>query len=161
MARMGFVIVIGAVIISMAVAMYMYYQYQPNYLTANAGEPVIVGPVEYTILLEGTHDGNKEKKPDNTFVKIRINAKNISDEKVRISGGQFYLIDEKKQKHQPVYGPFSPEDLLDDWLEPNKPVSWTTQFDVPYDEHKQFSLTIKPLKPQSTLDVANICLMNC
>ena len=161
MARIGTFVVIGAIILSMSVAMYMYYQYQPNYITSNSGEPLIVGPIEYAITFDGTHNGNKDTKPEHTFVKIRINAKNVSNEPVRISGGQFYLIDEKLQKHEAVYGGFSEEDLLDDTLEPNKPVSWTTQFDVPYDETKQFSITIKPLKPQDTLDVGTICITNC
>jgi hypothetical protein len=161
MASMGIFIVIGAIIASMIVAMYTYYEYQPNLVTAKAGEPVIVGPVEYTISFEGTHEGNKDTKPENTFVKIRINAKNISDEKTRMSGGQFYLVDEKQQKHQAVYGKFSSEDLLEDWIEPGKKASWTTQFDVPYDEEKRFSVTVKPTKQQSTVDVANVCIANC
>lgn len=161
MARIGVVIVIGAIIASMGIAMYMYTQYQTNYVTANAGEPIIVGPVEYTITFEGTHNGNKDVKPENTFVKIRINAKDISDHDVRISGGQFLLIDENLTKHEAVYGPFSQEDLLEDYLEPNKPVSWTTQFDIPYDEHEQLKVTIKPLKAQSTVDVGTVCITNC
>ena len=161
MASIGIFIVIGAIIASMGFAMYMYAQYQTNFVTANAGESIIIGPVEYTILFDGTHEGDKDTKPENTFVKIRINAKNISDEKTRMSGGQFYLVDEKQQKHQAVYGAFSPEDLLDDWLEPNKPVSWTTQFDVPYDQEKRFSVTIKPTKQQATIDVGTICITNC
>ena len=161
MARLGIVIVIGAIIASMAAAMYMYAEYQPNYVTVNAGEPVIVGPVEYTITFDGTHNGNKDTKPENTFVKIRINAKNISDEKTRMSGGQFYLVDDEQKKHEAVYGAFSGEDLLDDWLEPNKPVTWTTQFDVPYDDEKKFSVIIKPTKQQTTVDVGNVCIKNC
>ena len=161
MARLGIVIVIGAIIASMAAAMYMYTEYQPNYVTVNAGEPVIVGPVEYTITFDGTHDGNKDTKPENTFVKIRIDAKNISNEKTRMSGGQFYLVDDEQKKHEAVYGAFSDEDLLDDWLEPNKPVTWTTQFDVPYDDEKKFSVTIKPTKQQTTVDVGNVCIKNC
>jgi len=161
MANIGIFIVIGAIIASMAVAMYMYSQYQANYVTANAGEPIIIGPVEYTILFEGTHNGDKDTKPENTFVKIRIDAKNISNEKTRMSGGQFYLVDEEQKKHQAVYGQFSAEDLLDDWLEPGKPVSWTTQFDVPYNEGKRFSVMIKPTKQQATVDVGNVCIVKC
>ena len=161
MVNIGIFIVIGAVVASMVFAIYMYSEYQTNFVTANAGEPIIVGPVEYTILFEGTHKGDKETKPENTFVKIRINAKNVSDETTRMSGGQFYLVDEKSKKHQPIYGNFSPEDLLDDYLEPDKPVSWTTQFDVPYDEETKFSVTIKPTKQQTTVDVGNVCLTNC
>ena len=46
-----------------------------------AGEKVTVGPVEYIISFEGTHEGSKEVVPENTFVMIGITAKNISDEK--------------------------------------------------------------------------------
>ena len=161
MARIGMVIVIGAIVISMTVAMYMYTQYQTNFIIVKAGEPVVVGPVEYTVTFDGTHKGNNEVIPENTFVKIRINAKNISKEETRISGSQFYLIDEKQQKHQSTYGRFSIEDLSDLWLEPNKPVMFTTQFDIPYDELKQYNIVIRPSKQQASVDTALICITNC
>ena len=161
MARIGLVIVIGALIASMVAAVYMYAQYQPNLVYANAGEPAIVGPVEYIITFDGTHQGNKDTKPENTYLKIRIEAKNISQETTRISGGQFHLTDEKRPDHEAVYGGFSEEDLIDDYLEPGKPVSWTTQFDVPYDEEEQYKIVIRPTKQQETTDTAIICLTNC
>ena len=161
MARMGVVIVIGAIIISMGVALYTFTQYQPNFIETTAGETVIVGPVEYQITFEGTHNGDKDTKPEHTFVKIRINAKNISDEDTRITGGQFFFIDTKGQKHQPIYGEFSEEDLLDDILEPNKPVTWTTQFDVPFDENEQYNIAIRPTKQHESMDTAIICITNC
>ena len=161
MVRIGLVIVIGVIVISMAVAMYTYTQYQTNFISVKAGEPVIVGPVEYMTTFGGTHKGNEKTIPTNTFVKIKISAKNISDEKTRISRGQFYLIDEKQQKHQPVYGEFSTEDLLDLWLDPNKSATLTTQFDIPYDEQKQYNIIIRPSKQQSSVDAALICITNC
>ena len=161
MGGIGLVIVIAAIVISMAAAMYMYTQYQTNFIQVVAGEPVTVGPVEYIITFEGTHQGNKETQPENTFVKIRIVAKNISQETTKMSGGQFYLIDEKEQKHEAVYGEFSQEDLFNVNLEPGKPTSWTTQFDVPYDEQKQYNIVIRPTKEQSTVDTAMICLTKC
>lgn len=145
----------------MGAAMYMYTQYQTNFIIGKMGESIAVGPVEYTISFDGTHKGDKETMPENTFVKIKIIAKNITNEQTRISGGQFYLVDEKQQKHQAVYGGFSEDDLLDYLLEPNKPVMFTTQFDVPYDEQKQYSITIRPTKQQSSLDTAVICITNC
>ncbi len=93
MAQMAIVIVFGAVIVSMAAGMYMYAQYQTNYSTTVAGETITVGPVEYVITFEGTHDGNKQVAPENTFVMIGIVAKNISDEKTLLTGGQFYIVD--------------------------------------------------------------------
>ncbi len=161
MGGIGLVIVIAAVIASMAGALYTYTQYQTNFIEVVAGEPVTVGPVEYIITFDGTHQGDKDTQPENTFVKIRIVAKNISQETTRMSGGQFYLIDEKDQKHEAVFGEFSDEDLYVNDLEPGKPASWTTQFDVPYDEKKQFDVVIRPTKEQSTVDTAMICLTNC
>ncbi len=157
----GMVIVIGAIVGSMAAGMYMYTQYQTNFVASVAGETFSVGPVEYTITFEGTHTGSKEVTPENMFVMIGISAKNTGDEKTLLSGGQFYIIDEKEQKHEAVYGEFSSKDLLLEWLEPNKPVEKTTQFDIPFDEEKQYKIIIRPQKEQSTTDTAVICITNC
>ena len=161
MARMGLVIVIGAIIGSMVLANYMYMQYQTNFIEVNEGETVIVGPVEYIVTFEGTHDGDKETEPENTFVKIGIIAKNISDENTVVSGGQFFLIDEKDQKHKAVFGEFSSKDLWLVGLEPNKPIEVTTQFDIPFDEDENYKIVIRPQKDQATVDTASICLTNC
>ncbi len=161
MARIGIIIVIGAIIVSMGAAMYMYTQYQTNYITAVAGETVTVGPVEYTITFEGTHEGDKKTIPENTFVMIGIVAKNIGDGKTLLSGGQFYFVDEKDQKHKAVYGEFSSKDMLMEWLEPNKPIEKTTQFDILFDDEKQYKIIIRPQKEQSSVDTAVICITNC
>jgi hypothetical protein len=161
MARMGLVIVIGAIIGSMVLANYMYMQYQTNFIEVSEGETVIVGPVEYIVTFEGTHDGDKDTEPENTFVKIGIIAKNISDENTVVSGGQFFLIDEKDQKHKAVFGEFSSKDLWLVGLEPNKPIEVTTQFDIPFDEDENYKIVIRPQKDQATVDTASICLTNC
>ena len=161
MARMGLVIVIGAIIGSMILANYVYTQYQTNFIEVDAGEKVTVGPVEYVVTFEGTHEGSKEVKPENTFVKIGIIAKNISDEKTALSGGQFYLIDEKDQKHKAVFGEFTAKDLLIVGLDPGNPIEVTTQFDIPFDEDENYKIVIRPQKDQSTVDTASICLTNC
>ncbi len=161
MAGMGVIIVIGAIIASMVVANYMYTQYTTNYIEAVAGKPIMVGPVEYTITFEGTHEGSKEVSPENTFVTIGITAKNISNEKTIISGGQFYIVDEKEQKHEAVFGEFSSKDLFLETLEPNKPIERTTQFDIPFDEEKKYKIIIRPQKDQSTVDTAVVCITNC
>ena len=161
MARIGVVIVIGAIIGSMVLANYMYMQYQTNFIEVSEGETVLVGPVEYIVTFEGTHDGDKETEPENTFVKIGIIAKNISDENTVVSGGQFFLIDEKDQKHKAVFGEFSSKDLWLVGLEPNKPIEVTTQFDIPFDEDENYKVVIRPQKDQATVDTASICLTNC
>ena len=161
MARIGIVIVIGAIIASMGVAMFMYTQYTTNFIESTVGEKITVGPVEYVVTFEGTHEGSKEVIPENTFVMIGITAKNISDEETMISGGQFYIVDEKEQKHEAVFGEFSSKDLWLEKLEPNKPIERTTQFDIPFDEEKQYKIIIRPQKEQSTVDTAVICITNC
>jgi hypothetical protein len=158
---MGIIIVLGAVIASMGSAMYMYTEYQTNYITGIAGETVTVGPVEYTITFEGTHGGDKNTVPENTFVMIGIVAKYIGDEKTLLSGGKFYFVDEKDQKHKAVYGEFSSKDMLMEWLEPNKPIEKTTQFDIPFDDEEQYKIIIRPQKEQSSVDTAVICITNC
>jgi len=161
MAGLGGIIVIGAVIVSMGLAMFMYTQYTTNFIESVVGEKVTVGPVEYVITFEGTHEGSKEVKPENTFVMIGITAKNTSDEKTIISEGQFYIVDEKDQKHEAMYGEFSSKDLFLETLEPNKPIERTTQFDIPFDEENQYKIIIRPQKDQSTLDTAVVCVTNC
>ncbi len=161
LANFGLVIVIGGIIASMSVAMFMYTQYQTNYIESVAGETVTVGPVEYVITFEGTSEGSKDVVPENTFVKIGIVAKNTGDEKTLLSGGQFYFIDERDQKHKAVYGEFSSKDLLLAWLEPNEPVEKSTQFDVLFDEENQYKIIIRPQKEQSTVDTAVVCITNC
>lgn len=161
MAGLGVVIVIAAIIASMGIAMYMYTQYQTNFIETVAGQTVTVGPVEYTITFEGTSEGTKEVSPENVFVVIGITAKNIGNEKTLLSGGQFYLVDEKEQKHKAVYGEFSSKDLLIEGLEPNKPIQRTTQFDIPFDEEKKYKIIIRPQKEQSTVDTALVCITNC
>ena len=161
MGGIGIIIVIGAIIGSMGFAMIMYTQYTTNFIESTIGETVTVGPVEYIVTFEGTHEGSKEVMPENTFVMIGVTAKNTSDEKTIISGGQFYIVDEKEQKHKAVYGEFSSKDLFLETLEPNKPIDRTTQFDIPFDEEKQYKIIIRPQKDQSTVDTAVVCITNC
>ena len=161
MAQMGIVIVIGAIIASMVIANFAYTQYQTNYIETTAGETVKVGPVEYVVTFEGTHEGSKEVKPENTFVMIGIFAENVSEDKTVISGGQFYIVDEKNQKHKAVYGPFSSKELGLEGLDPGKPIERTTQFDIPFDEDIQYKIIIRPQKDQVTTDTASICITNC
>ena len=161
MAGIGLVIIIAGIIASMAAAMYMYTQYQTNFIEAKAGEQVQIGPILYSVDFDGTHQGNKDNQPKNTFLKIKIEAKNISNGTQRMTGGQFYLADKNNQNHEAVYGNFSPEDLIDDILEPGESANWTTQFDVPYDEQDQYKVIIRPTKQQSTVDTALICITNC
>ena len=155
------VIILVVIIGSISLSGYYYIQSQPNLIYANAGEPIQVGPVNYIIEYTGEYDGNEKTRPEHTFFQILIIAENMGEETTIISGGQFYILDENDAKIQPVYGNFSDSDLLRSHLETNKPVTFTTQFDVPYDENKQYRIGILPTKEQSSIDIGIVCVTNC
>ncbi len=161
MARIGIIIVVGAMVISMAAAMYAYTLYQTNYIEVNEGDKVTVGPVEYSVMFDGTHGGSETVQANNTFVQIMISAENISDERTPFSGGQLYILDKDGKRQKAMHGAFSSKDLLVEWLEPGEPVERTTQFDIPFDDEYQYKIVIRPQKEQSTVDTAIICITNC
>ena len=154
-------IVVVAIIASMAFAIYMYTEYRTQYIETAAGQPVIVGPVQYTVEFENTHKGDKEEMPEHIFVMIKLTAENIEDAPTALSGGQFYIVGEDGKRHQAVYGDFSQKDLLVESLEPGDVVERNTQFDIPFDEDATYHIMIRPQKEQSTNDVAVICITNC
>lgn len=161
MAKIGTIVFFIGIAISIIVAMYAYYEFQPNFILVSAGEPVVIGNVKYVINFEEVNKGNKETRPENSFIKIGIVAENIGQENTRISGGQFYLLDKNNKKYQASYGKFSSEDLLLETLEPNKPKSFTTQFDAPFDEKMRYEIGVTPRKEQSSRDIGIICILNC
>ena len=155
------VIIIGAIGASLVLATYMYSEYQPNFIAVQAGQPVQVGPVVYTVEHIGQHDGDKDIQPEEIFFQIRISAENVGPTTTLLSGGQFYLLDENDKKYRAIYGEFSDEDLFNSDLKPNIPITKTTQFDIPYDEEKNYRIGILPGKEQSSTDIGIICVQNC
>ena len=97
-------IIIAGIASSIVFGTYMYAEYQPNFITVQAGQPVQVGPVVYTVEHIGEHKGDKDIKPENIFFQIKISAENVGSETTLLSGGQFYLLDESDKKHSAVYG---------------------------------------------------------
>jgi hypothetical protein len=154
-------IIIAGIVSSIAFGTYMYAEYQPNFITVQAGQPVQVGPVVYTIEHIGEHKGDEDIKPENIFFQIKISAENVGSETTFLSGGQFYLLDETDKKYSAVYGKFSEEDLYNDNLKPNVPITRTTQFDILYDEKMRYRIGILPTKEQSSNDIGIICVQNC
>lgn len=161
MARISIVIVAAVVIVSIGIAFSYYVDFQPNFLNVNAGEPVKVGPVKYIVEYIGNYDGDEKTKPKNTFFQISIIAENEGSVNTRITGGQFYILDKDDNKVQPVFGNFSENDLLTDMLVPNVPISYTTQFDIEFNENEQYRIGILPTKEQSSRDIGIICVLNC
>ena len=154
-------IIVAGIAASIAFSTYMYTEYQPNFIFVGAGEAIQVGPVVYNVEHIGQHNGDKDIQPENTFFQIRIVAENVGDSQTILSGGQFYLLDEDEKKYQAVFGEFSDEDLFNADLKPNEPVTRTTQFDIPYDEDKNYRIGILPMKEQSSADIGIVCVQNC
>ncbi len=73
-------IIIAGIAASIAFGTYMYSEYQPNFIFVQAGQPVQVGPVVYTVEHIGQHQGDKDIKPEETFFQIRISAENVNSE---------------------------------------------------------------------------------
>ena len=161
MARIAIVIIGVAIIVSIGFALSYYVEFQPNFINVNGGESVKVGPIKYTIEYIGQHNGDENTKPENTFFQISIIVENEGVETSKMTGGQFYILDENDEKVQPVYGNFSENDLLTYMLEPNVPVSFTTQFDVPFDGNEQYRIGILPTKEQASRDIGIVCVTNC
>ena len=161
MVRIGFAIVIGGILVGMGFLLYMSVETQPDLIQTVAGDTVRLGAVDYVITYEGTHQGSKEVKPENTFLKIGIIAEYVGNDKTVLSGGQFLLMDSDQRKYEAVYGEFSSKDLLLEPLNPDKPVEKTTQFDVPFDEEKRYYVLVKAHKSQPSSDFAKICVLNC
>ncbi len=62
-----FGIIIAGIVASMIFASYMYYEYQPNFILVEAGHPVQVGPIIYTVEHLGMHEGDDDIKPNEIF----------------------------------------------------------------------------------------------
>jgi hypothetical protein len=158
-------IVIGIVIAGIATLIlygtFVYYESQPTFIVVQAGQPIQIGPVVYTIENIGNYKGDEDITPTDIFFQIRITAENIGTETTRLSGGQFYLLDDNEKKYRAVYGEFSKEDLFNDDLKPNIPLVRTTQFDIPFDENARYRIGILPTKEQSSNDIGIICVQNC
>ncbi len=161
MVRVFIIAFMAVIIVSIGFAIWSYLEWQPNFIYVNGGESVQVGPVKYIIEHIGEHNGDEKTSPEHTFVHISIIAENLGKESTRMNGGQFYILDENDAKVQPVYGNFSENDLLNDMLEQHVPVSFTTQFDIPYDENKQYRIGILPTKVQASMDIGIVCIINC
>ncbi len=161
MARVFIIAVLVFITVSIGVAISYYLEFQPNFIYVDGGETVQVGPVKNIIEHIGEHNGDEKTSPEHTFVQISIIAENLDKESTRMNGGQFHIFNEDNTRVQPVYGNFSENDLLNDMLEQHVPVFYTTQFDIPYDENKQYRIGIKPTKEQASMDIGIICIINC
>ena len=185
MVRIGGIIVAGAIIATIAFSFFMYDEYAHKEIkTATIGEAIRVGNVNFDIQYVANFESLAKTKlfieqekveinkglieassetADGAWFQIQITAENTSDEDIRMTGGQFYLYDKNNKKYDATFIGYGESELSLTILEPNKPVTVTTQYDIPYDEEMQYKVGIVPNRfgLEGTTEIAFICIKNC
>ena len=188
MAGIGTFIMLGIVIGSICVSMYLFLDEQIITITGNPGNSITVGNVEFNI----SHIGNYEslaktqeykeleksdiseklglatsETAEEVYFQIQITAHNTGTETVRFTGGQFYLYDINQEKYDAVFVGYAGSDIIEELsvidLLPDSSVTVTTQFDIPYDDKMQYTVGIIPDRfgLQDSEERGFVCIKNC
>ena len=186
MVKIGAIIVIAGIFVSIGIAFLFYGEESFREVKVSSwGEPIMVGPVNFDVqyvtnydFLEKTKDRTEwedkqveefgimeptKEKPDGTFFQIQITAENAGEEIIRVTGGQFHLYDIDDRRWSASFVGYGENELSVVELEQNKPVTVTTQFDIPYDEEMVYRVGIVPNRfgMEQTTEIAFICIKNC
>ena len=186
MIRVGAIIVIAGVFISIGVAFLFYGEESFREVKVSSwGEPIMIGTVNFDIqyitnydFLEKTKDRQEwekkqieefgimeptKEKPNGTFFQIQITAKNVGEEVIRMTGGEFHLYDIDDERWPASFVGYGEDELSVVELEQDKSVTVTTQFDIPYDEEMAYRVGIVPNRfgMEQTTEIAFICIKNC
>ena len=186
MAGIGTFIMLGIVVGSICVSMYLFLDNQVVNVTEESGDSITMGNVEFYVSYIGNHEllektkeyAEMEKtqeikgiatseKAEGVYFQIQITAHNIGTETVRFTGGQFYLYDIDKTKYDAVFIGYADSGGIEELsvvdLLPNGSVTVTTQFDIPYDDEMKYSIGIIPNRfgLQDSQERGFICIKNC
>ena len=185
MAGIGTFIMLGIVIGSICVSMYLFLDGQLVDITEESGDSITVNNVEFNISHIGNYESLEKTKEykeleksqvikglatseiaEGVYFQIQITAHNIGTETVRFSGGQFYLYDINQEKYNAVFIGYAGSDIEElsmvDLL-PDSSVTVTTQFDIPYDEEMKYTVGIIPDRfgLQDSQERGFACIKNC
>ena len=186
MAGIGTFIMLGIVIGSICVSMYLFWDYQIVDVTEESGDSIIVGNVEFYINHIGNYEileKNKEyaeiektqavkglvtsEMAEGVYFQIQITAHNIGTETVRFTGGQFFLYDIDRTKYDAVHIGYDTSEGTEELsvvdLLPDGFITVTTQYDIPYDDEMKYSIGIIPDRfgLQDSQERGFICIKNC
>ena len=182
MIRFGTLIILGLVIASVSVSMFLFLDNLTVDVISESGERVKINDVEFDIrfvsyyeILEKTKEYMESEKdlvikgistseiPEGIYFQIQITVNNIGTESVRITGGQFHLYDINDNKHDAVFIGYEGNELSLLDLEPNDSATVTTQFDIPYDDQMRYMVGIIPDRYglQDSQERGFICVKNC
>ena len=186
MVGIGTFIMLGIVIGSISVSMYLFLDNQFVDIFEESGGSITVGNVEFYVNHIGNYEileKNKEyaeiektqeikgiatsEIAEGVYFQIQITAHNIGTETVRFTGGQFHLYDIDKTKYDAVFIGYADSGGIEELsvvdLLPNGSVTVTTQFDIPYDDEMRYTVGIIPDRfgLQDSQERGFVCMKNC
>ena len=184
MVGFGTVVAIGIVIASISVSMIIFWESQTTSKFSEYGDVIKVGDVKFDVQYVTNHEILKKNKmyaefeklyikkglidesneiPEGVYFQIQITANNIGNETIELTGGQFFLYDINNKKHEAKFIGYGENELTMLKLEPNNPITVTTQFDVQYDDEMKYTVGIIPNRYglQDVQEMAFICVKNC
>jgi len=178
----GTLVILGVVIGSISVSMFLFIDNLTIDVTSESGEPIQVGDVKFDTQFVSIYEILEKKSeylefekdliekgistsetPDGIYFQIQITAHNMGTEIVRITGGQIHLFDSNNTKYDAVFIGYGDDELSIIDLEPNNSVTVTTQFDISYDDQMKYSVGIIPDRYglQDSQERGFICVKNC
>ena len=186
MAGIGTFIMLGIVIGSISISLYLFLDERLVDITEESGDLITVSNVEFNISYIGNYESLEKTKEykeiektqaikglatseiaEGVYFQIQITAHNIGAETVRFSGGQFYLFDINQEKYDAVFIGYAGSDIIEELsrvdLLPGNFVTVTTQFDIPYDEEMKYTVGILPDRfgLQDSQERGFVCIKNC
>ncbi len=186
MAGIGTFIMLGIVIGSISVSMYLFLDNQFVDIFVESDDSITVGDVKFYVnhignyeILEKIKEYSEFEKTqavkglatseiaEGVYFQIQITAHNIGTETVRFTGGQFHLYDIDKTKYDAVFIGYADSGGIEELsvvdLLPNGSVTVTTQFDIPYDDEMRYTVGIIPDRfgLQDSQERGFVCMKNC
>jgi len=186
MAGIGTFIMLGIVIGSISISLYLFLDERLVDITEESGDLITVSNVEFNISYIGNYESLEKTEEykeiektqaikglttseiaEGVYFQIQITAHNIGAETVRFSGGQFYLFDINQEKYDAIFIGYAGSDIIEELsridLLPGNSVTVTTQFDIPYDEEMKYTVGILPDRfgLQESEERGFVCIKNC
>ena len=182
------VIAIGIVIGSISVSMIIFWESQTTSKFSEYSDEIKVGNVKFDVQYVANYEILKKEKaqqefqelyietgpspnllnesseiPEGVYFQIQITANNTGNETVELTGGNFFLYDINNNKYSAKFIGYGENELTVLELEPNNPITVTTQFDIQYDDEMKYTVGIIPNKYglQDSQERAFICIKNC
>ena len=186
MAGIGTFIMLGIVVGSISISLFLFLDERLVDITEESGDSVTVNNVEFNISYIGNYESLEKTEEykelektqvvkglatseiaEGVYFQIQITAHNIGAETVRFSGGQFYLFDINQEKYDAIFIGYAGSDIIEELsrvdLLPGSSVTVTTQFDIPYDEEMKYTVGILPDRfgLQESQERGFVCIKNC